>query len=274
MCTKFIFSWCLPFQFCPVRKRLNVRDPNYDPASEQRSLDSLEQVNAYCLLHIMSYLGLMDTINLGQTCTSIKSIAELSYSRFSFLPFGESSNESELQLILEEIGHQLQSLEITRLNKTILDGLLKYCHNVRQLKLVDPSNIFNSISFTAYKPFFKNITSLEILKGPFFYGTLSRIKRFQNFDKLLLALRDVDTLESLKIDYIEVSPKTFDRLKSLKNLKCLHLNRYHETARLLPFIPNFPHLTEILLSTENSRTNEIEMELIVKDKNGIGFGGF
>lgn len=241
------------------RKRLSFLHSKYNTSPL-----NLVKINVLILSHIMSFLDLMDVINLGQTCTHMKSIAKLSYNRFSHLSFGDSSlDESKLQTILQEIGCQIKTIEIFRLNKKVLDCLSEHCVNVTQMKLIDSSNIFNSISFTNYKPFFQNITSLEIRKGAIFFSTLSRVKRFQNFDKLLTALVEVNTLESLKIEYIEISPESFDLLKSIKSLKCLHLIRYQKTATLLPFLPNFEHLNEILLSTEDSKSNQIVSQMIV-----------
>lgn len=165
-------------------------------------------------------------------------------------------------MILEKIGREIETMEIFRLNKNVLDGLSKYCPNVTGLKLVDATNIFNSFSFIKYKPFFQNITSLEIRKSSGFYSSLSRIKRFQSFDKLLIALSEVNALETLKIEYIEISPDTVDILKKFNSLKCLHLIRYQETATLLPFLPTFEYLNQLLLSTEDTESNQIVAEIV------------
>lgn len=178
---------------------------------------------------------------------------------------------SELRMILQEIGHHVRSIEIFRLNKRILDCLMEHCTVVTHVKLINPSNIFHLFSFSKYKSFLKHVISLEIWKGGFFYSKLRRVKRFQNFDRLLLALKKVETLESLKIEYIEISRQTFDHLKALKTLKYLHLNRYEAKGHLPPFIPYFPHLNEILFSTEDSETSELISEIKVSGKDGIDF---
>ncbi len=226
----------------------------------------MDQVNSDCILHLMSFLDLLDTINLGATCTYLKSIAEMNYNRFSrFSNVDSLVNESELSFVLQEIGYNLRSLEISRLNVKILDDLLEYCPNVTELKLVDPNNIFNSISFAKYKPFLDNIVNLEVRKSGIFYSKMTRAKRYQNFDAFLRTLSEVDALKSLKIDYIETGDLTFHYLKAIKNLKCLHLNRYHNIAPVLPIIPNFQHLSDIHLSVEDSKTGEIVAELTVTD---------
>lgn len=211
----------------------------------------------------------MDTINLGETCVLMKNIAQLTYSRFSHFSFGDSSfDKTKLPMILQEIGCHIRTIEIDGLNKKVLDCLSEHCSNVTEIKLIDSSNIFNSISFTNYKSFLQNVTSLEIRKGTFF-STLSRVNRFQVFDKLFIALAEVNTIKSLKIEYIDISPESFNLLKLIKSLKCLHLIRFRKTAPLSPFIPSFQHLNELLLSTEDSESNQIVSEVIFTGEDGL-----
>lgn len=209
----------------------------------------------------------LEEVELEEDVNSSGTVARKRFSHFSF---GDASTDvTELSSILEEAGQYMQSIEIYRLNKRILDCLSHHCRNVTQVKLINSSNIFNSFEFGDYKPFLKNITSLEIRKGEFFFSRLDRVERYQNFDQLLIALKEVNALESLKIELIEISPQTFDHLKSITNLKCLHLIRQRMTTSLPPFIPNFPHLKELLLSYEDSKTHEIIGESIVTCENGI-----
>lgn len=225
----------------------------------------LEHLNIHCLLSIISFLNVLDTINLSKTSHLMKAITKLSYIRFSHLSFGDSFvGEDEWSSILRDIGNNLRSIEISKLSVPILDGLVKCCPNVTQIKLIDSSNILDSISFRKYSTFFKNVTDLEIRKSGIYYGKMGRAKRFHNFDALLAILAKSNALTSLKIDYIETGDKTFHHLKSINNLKCLHLNRYVATAPVLPIIPNFLHLKELVLTIEDSKTGEIVSEIKVE----------
>ncbi|XP_037044160.1 uncharacterized protein LOC119080056 [Bradysia coprophila] len=209
----------------------------------------LKELYVHSWLHIISFLDVLDTINLAKTSRLMKSIAKQSYIRFSHISFGESSVDvSELPLVLEEIGDDVRSVVISGLNVRMLDCLLKCCPNLTELKLIDSSNILNSMPFGKYLPLLKNITNLEIRKSGIYYSKMNRAKRFQNIDSLLATLTEIDTLNSLKIDYIETGDKTFHHLKSIKNLKCLHLNRYLATVPVPPIIPNFLHLKEYLFT--------------------------
>ncbi|KAG4078683.1 hypothetical protein HA402_015273 [Bradysia odoriphaga] len=224
----------------------------------------LEELNVHSLLHIISFLNVLDTINLGKTSKLMKSMAKQSYIRFSHISFGNLSVDVYgSPSILEEIGDDVRSVEISGLNVQMLDCLLKCCPNLTDIKLIDSSNIFNSMSFGKYLPLLKNITNLEIRKSEIYYSKMNRAKRFQNFDSLLASLTEIDKLNSLKIDFIETGDKTFHLLKSIKNLKYLHLNRYLATAPIPPIIPTFSHLKEYLLSIEDSETSEIISELVV-----------
>ncbi|KAJ6644364.1 hypothetical protein Bhyg_09332, partial [Pseudolycoriella hygida] len=166
---------------------------------------NLENLNELCLLLVMSFLDIVDIFNLSKTCKRLEFFAEMRLKRFSHFSFGDSfPDESLLNPILEKVGNNLQSVEIFRFDERKLKLLSKYCPNVKHVKLVNPCNIFNSISFDEYTPFLNKITTLEIRKGGFFYSNLRRAKRYQSFDKLLIALKYNHLLTSLKLEYVEI----------------------------------------------------------------------
>lgn len=353
--------------------------PLYQPKIDPNSL-TFDEVNDDCILHIMSYLDLLDIVNLGKTSSRFQSVARELYGRKKHFSFntntGDSSiNEVNLPIILKEIGSNIRSIEWHGLSASHLDILAKYCSNVTRMKFCNMSTDVYSLSFKKNKTFFEKLKRMHIdnakifdssvkpmisqsklislkfercqnIRGNFLtkrnsnklkhikvsncrhflYGEggiegideitlfqrnnqlvtfsidtccsylhcltseseilatleeleldfscfsgndldklkfkdLKRLKRLTmtlknitihpNLNTLFFAMGQVDTLESLNVDYIQIDDKTIMCLGSIKNLKKLRMNKIKNTTaqRLYTDIcSNLPNLTELSIS--------------------------
>lgn len=268
--------------------------------------DSLkfEKVMDDCLLHIATYLDLIDVVNLGKTSTRLQSFAKQVFRKKVHFSFDKSDRDpsvsmENLPIILQAMGSFIESVHWKDLDEIHLQYLSQYCPNVRKLYILYPSLSVNSVSINANKKFFQNITSLVMVRAPFFDSTMkkiffsSKLKRLQLINcpnirgtflgnaKQLISLQIADCrhvrnilhsyemaripkLKSLSVDQIDVDSTTIRMLVSHKNLKCLTLRNVNNTlgGQMYSNIQlHLPELTTLTMKTENM-ANESEFQLI------------
>lgn len=196
----------------------------YQPKVDPNIL-KLTEVNDDCLLHIMSYLNLIDVVNLGKTSIRLQSVTKQLHSRKSHFSFGSNTgdssiNEINLPVILKETGEFIQSIEWYELNPTDLDILVKCCPNVSVMKLVKPSTALSSHHFKKNKTFFEKLKRLHIHNSHL-------------FDTAMKILTSSPTLKTLNLEECrnirgKFSPKKAMKLKHLRIIRCAMLTYYPE----------------------------------------------
>lgn len=176
----------------PVNFKFTIKEA---PSALQPKIDpnafKFEQINDHCLLHIASYLDVVDIINLGKTSTRLQSFTQLIYQKETHFTFGAgtgdaSINESNVEAVLQECGNYIQSIEWTNLESNQFDYLSKHCSNVTELKLIHPSHRLHLPAIKKNKHFFKNIEMLDISRSSFFDGTLQPITSSSQIKSLRL----------------------------------------------------------------------------------------
>lgn len=153
----------------------------YQPKIDENAV-KLEQINDNCLLHIASYLNLIDIVNLSNTSIRMQSFSKLIFQKRTHLVFKRKSDDQDqswrkknLPKVLQAIGSYIRTIEWRGLNETHLQYLSQFCPNVTELKLVLPSRDLNSYAIKNHKEFFKNIEKLIISHASFFDATMKVI---------------------------------------------------------------------------------------------------
>lgn len=151
----------------------------YQPKIDPNVLKFVD-INDDCLLHIASYLNLSDIVNMGKTSTRLRSVTAQIYRKITHFSFGtdtgdSSINETNLSIILQEMGNFIHSIEWHHLNLIHLSYLRQYCHSVTELKLINPSKSLHSPAMKNFKGFFRYLKTLEVYDAPFFDTAIKTI---------------------------------------------------------------------------------------------------
>lgn len=193
-----------------IKEADSVHQPKVD------SNINIQDINDDCLLHITSYLDLVDIVNLGQTSISMHSFVQQIYRRKPHFSFGTNTgdstiNELNMPIILQEIGGHIRSIEWQHLNSSHLDVLSKNCPNVISLELTSPLNKVNTSSVKKNKKLFRNLQTLDIKGASFFDVTFKTI------------ISSSPKLRCLQISECRnIRGKFFSKWKSSK-MKCLNV---------------------------------------------------
>lgn len=144
-----------------IKEAERVFQPMLDPNAVK-----FEELNDDCLFKLVSYLDLIDIVNLGKSSTRFESFAKLVYrkkTRFSFGGHSRDSkiNESNLEPILQALGSEVQSLAWTNIDKSHLQYFSKYCPNVTQI--TGSWQKIPSIVYQQNSKLFIKLEKLEIL---------------------------------------------------------------------------------------------------------------
>lgn len=170
-----------------IKEAETARQPKLNP-----NVLNFEQINDDCLLHIASYLDLIDIVNFGKASRRLRSVSVQIYRKrthFSFGPnTGDSSiNEMNLAAILQEMGTFIQTIEWHHLQPIHLPYLSQYCHSVTELTLIIPSKDILSSSIKSVKRFFRNLKTLAIYGALFFDITMKAITSSSRLTSLKLS---------------------------------------------------------------------------------------
>lgn len=208
------------FEFI-IKEAESVYQPKIDPNAFK-----FEEISDDCLVHIASFLKLIDIVNLGKTSNRLRSFTEQIYRKSTHFSFGtnagdSSVNKKNLPIILQEMGSYVHSIDWRGLTERHLEYLSEYCQNITTLKLKDPECNLQLPSIEKNKMFFKNIESLEIENAGFSDATMKTIIASLSKLKSLHLVRCLNIkgqffsewkdskLENLKIAYcLSVSPSS------------------------------------------------------------------
>lgn len=162
----------------------------YQPQIDLNAM-KFEEINDGSLMHIASFLNLIDTINLGKTCKRLQSFTENIFKKRTQFSFGSakvydlSINKKNLSTILQEMGRYIESIQFNHLDERQLDLLSKHCRNITELKLVNPH--INSNMIKQNELVFKKIQTLEIRSAHLFDAQIyAMIKSSTNLKSLSL----------------------------------------------------------------------------------------
>lgn len=144
-----------------IKEAERVFQPMFDPNTLK-----FEELNDDCFFKIVSYLDLIDIVNLGKSSTRLQSFAKLIYRKKTRFTFGNhdedsTSNESNLKPILQALGSYIQSLVWNSMEQRHLQYLSQYCSNVTELSI---TGSWEEIPSTVYQRNSKLFIKLEKLR--------------------------------------------------------------------------------------------------------------
>lgn len=281
---------------CQVDFKFTIEEASWahQPIIDPETLQ-FEEVNDDCLLHIASFLDLIDVVNLGKTSTRLQSFAKQIFRTKTHFSFDQSDCDpsvsmENLPIILRAMGSFVKSIYWKDLDEIHLQYLAKYCPNVRKLNILYPSLDVNSVYI---KTFFKNITSLVIVRANFYDNTMKKIIQssanlkhlqlincrnirgtFLSNAKQLVNLKIINCrhlrnilhsyeiaripkLKALSVDRIEIDCDTIKMLVSHKNLKRLTLRNVDNTmgGQMYSNIQlHLPELRSLTMKMQNMAT--------------------
>lgn len=204
-----------PNQLINCKFTLKEAETAYQPKIDPNSL-KLDGINDDCLRKIASYMCLVDIINMGKTSTRFRSFTQTIYQQrkhFSFQPHtGDSAiNETNLELILQETGTYIESIEWYCIHPHHLDYLSRYCPNVTELVLEEASSLCN---YEENRKFFAKIEKLKICFSDITDAQVTVIASSKN-------------LKSLNLECNAIRGEFFSQFKH-SEIKILKLAHCHE----------------------------------------------
>lgn len=214
----------------------------------------LEDLNHDCLWHIISYLNVMDTVQLGRTSTLMKDVTQQTYKKFSHFSLGRnyggsSINESTLPVILENIGSYIRSIEIYNLNESMLASLSEYCSNVTVIKLIQiKCRDLHGTLIKENKQFFANVTSLEMNSCGL-------------YDTSLNMMCNSKKLVSLQMNHCNKVSGSF--ISKLKNLEVLRLTKCNGLG--VQYIRQWKKLTKLVKLSLSASYHDDELFFAISE---------
>lgn len=227
-----------------------------------------------CLLKIFKLLTFEDLMNVAETCTKFKSVADSLFKKHSFFVLKHDPRRSarteqtvlqnNMKRILKHTGHHVTSLEIRYYSDDfpVFDWI--DCSKLKQLQMFDwkPSyeNVFTSNSFDNLELFssfcsFPNLNT--VLAG------LNKLKCLNidpteiNVDDLKLILRNNTNLESFVVD---ANRRGFDfncqLLQMIPKVQKLALCCEEGNISNVNSLPTFDHLTTLQLNCKKIDVSE------------------
>lgn len=154
------------------KKAENAYQPKIDPNTVK-----FEEIKDDCLLHIASYLNIIDIANLGKSSTRLFETVRRFYRKpthFSYRPM----NQNDMQSIFQVLGIYSESTDWIKLRRSHLGFLSQYCPNVIEMKLTNrASDMTDMTYFTIVKniEIFDKIEILDICDARFTDGEMEII---------------------------------------------------------------------------------------------------
>lgn len=184
------------------------------------------------LLKIVSYLELIDIVNLGKTSTRFESFTTTLYRRKTHFSFGldtgySSINESNLEPILEALAGHIKSIAWHNIQSNHLIYLSKHCSNVSELSLENSAEITPKV-YRENENFFAKIEKLKVDDGSISETVL----------KTLTSSKVLKCLELYNLD--SISRNFFAEFKN-PDLDALTIKGIHDSIRcddVIKFVRN------------------------------------
>lgn len=176
----------------------------------------LEKLNDDCLLHLMSFLDILDVISLKKVCTKFLELAEVHLKSVKRLNFNDIKRNQKLtlheaKLVLEAVGLNIVKASINSekfRNQRILSFIPKYLTNVKHL----------------------------LLKG----FKLESLAFWNEMAKVLRALETLDLSDNSEIN--ENFLKSFKNSPQTHHLKALNISNCNVNGKFLKMIPKLESL--------------------------------
>ncbi len=262
----------------------------------------IDQINDDCILHIASYLYLIDIVNLSQTCKRLASLADRIYrkrSRLDVRKLKRSVTPENLPTVLENMGPHIRSVWWNDIDERQFDLLSQYCDSVNELTLVSPV-MLTSHHIKANKAVFKSIETLKFvntnwydismktivatsnlkclelvncsnMQGQFFDQwkkcqleilKIGNSPQVRNMAMQMCKSRRLGTLKHLTLDCNELSALELFVLRSLTNLKELTLINVDNTVGIWLYSWLRKHLPKIERLTIRTENMESNLKTI------------
>lgn len=196
----------------PEYQNENLNVASAENSTEEKS-SILAALNEDCLLHIITFLDVLDVILLRKVCTKFSELGEAHFKSIKSLDFANIKFKKKLtlhetKLVLETVGHNISKASINSekfYNQRFLSLIPKFLINVNHLRL----------------------TGFKLESSPF----------WDQMGKLLPVLETLDLSDNSEINenFLKSLKKASSNLKALNVSNC---NVNGDFLKLLPFLPS------------------------------------
>lgn len=193
---------------------------------DQSESKLLESLNDDCLLHVMSFLDVLDVMSLKTVCVKFSELSESYFKTVKILDFSSIKGKKkmtlhEAKLVLELVGHGIKKASIDSekfYNRRILNFIPKYLTNLNHLHLTG----FKLESSSFWDQMTKILLNLEILN----LSDNSEVNEnfLKSFKKTLPKLKALNVSNcNVNGNFLKIVPL----IESLNVSGCRHVNGKH-----------------------------------------------
>lgn len=200
-------TWNQP-DYCPSRST------DGECYSEEQSSKLLELLNEDCLLHIMTFLDILDVLSLRKVCKKLSDVGGIHFKSITKLNFSSIKSKKKLtvheaKLVMEAVGSNIVNISVNSekfYNQRVLNFIPKYLKSLKHLHL------------TGFK-----------LESLLFWDQMANV---------LIRLETLDLNDNSEIN--ENFLRSFD--KSTPTLKTLNISNCNINGEFLKMLPNLQSL--------------------------------